>query len=59
MNGYAMEVIARERMRELLDEADCRRMLRKPAAEPREARPWRARLSLAVGRRPAGVADAT
>jgi hypothetical protein len=51
MTGYAMELLGTERLRELRHEATGDRLIRSAAVARRPARPWRARLTLAVVRR--------
>lgn len=51
MNSYTMELYAKERYRELLREAASERLIGTATVERAPARPWRARLTLAVVRR--------
>ncbi len=51
MTGYAMELLGTERLQELRHEADGGRLMKTTAVERQPARPWRARLTLAVVRR--------
>lgn len=51
MTGYAMERLGTERLQELRREATVDRLVRLAAAKHEPARPWGARLALAVVRR--------
>ena len=63
--GYATELVAREWIRQRLDEAERERLGRPaPTEEPRDNdrgpdRPWRSRLTLAIGRRLGRAAGAS
>jgi len=59
MTGYAMEILAKQRMRELLEEADRERLATAVAIRPNGGRPWHIRLWLAVARRRIQVAVAS
>ena len=64
-SGYAVELVAREWMRQRLEEAERERLVRPlPTEEPRgddrgSGRPWRSRLTLAIGRRLGRAAEAS
>ncbi len=59
MTSYAMELLARERIKERLQEAERERLARMVAATPKRGRPWRARMTLTLVRRLARVAEAS
>jgi hypothetical protein len=59
MTGYAMEILAKERITERLHEAERDRLARSVAREPARGLPWPARLTLAVARRRSPVAEAS
>jgi hypothetical protein len=50
MFGYGMEIYARERYRELVQEAQRERLVRVVRVESKATQPWRARFALAVRR---------
>ena len=62
MIDFERQLIVRQRMQERLQEAEHERMARlarrKPVGRP-DARPWRARLAVAIVRRLARVAEAS
>jgi len=59
MTGYAMELLAKERITERLHEADRDRLALAVKTGQKRGRTWHARLTLAVARRRTPVAEAS
>ncbi len=59
MTGYAMEMLAKERMQDRLREADRDRLARAVATRRQRGRPWHSTLSLAITRRRIPLAEAS
>ena len=59
MSSYATEILARQRMRELLEEADRERLATAVATGRRRGRRWHAMVNLAFTRRIFRVAEAS
>jgi hypothetical protein len=58
MTGYAMEILARQRTEERLREADRDRLAKVAATGRGRGRPWHAKLTHAIVRRQALMAEA-